>query len=304
MDTNTLQIFVEVVRRGSFAAVARDRDMTPSTISRAVAALEDELGVRLFQRSTRRLDLTEAGILYLERIEPLVEELQRARHMVADMSETPRGLLRITAPVSFGQLMLLPVLPELAEAYPELSFDLRLTDAMEDILADRIDVALRTGALSDSGFIASRLCAMALVVCASPRYLERYGKPTLPASLRGHQCLCFPIPGWRSRWRFRDHSGNVTEEPVRSRVIISNGLALKQCVLADMGVALLPQWFVWRELRDGALLNLFPDYETTGTEFDEAVWLLYPSRHYLPLKVRVFVDFFKAKFSQGAPWEA
>ncbi len=303
MDTHVLRTFVEVVKRGSFAAVARDRNIAPSTVSRAVVALEDELGVRLFQRSTRRLELTEAGILYFERIEPVVEELQRARHMAADMSETPRGLLRITAPVSFGQLMLIPLLPEFAETYPELSFDLQLTDTIVDLLADRIDVALRTGALSDSGFIASQLCPMALVVCASPRYLERYGQPALPADLQSHQCLCFSIGGWRSRWRFRDRQGHITEEPVRSRVVISNGLALKQCALADMGIALLPQWFVWQELRDGTLRNLFPDYDATRTEFDEAVWLLYPSRSYLPLKVRVFVDYLKAKFRQSVPWE-
>ncbi|HFD86558.1 MAG TPA: LysR family transcriptional regulator, partial [Gammaproteobacteria bacterium] len=189
MDLDNLQIFIEVVRRGSFAAVARDRDVNPSSISRSVAMLENELGVLLFQRSTRQLEITEAGELYLERIEPIVEELQRARDLAADISAHPRGRLRITAPVTFGQIAIVPYLPELTTRYPDLSIELILQDSVDDLLAEHFDIALRLGPLRDSAFIASRLCDMNFVVCASPAWLEKHGEPKKPEQIAGQDCL-------------------------------------------------------------------------------------------------------------------
>ena len=303
MDLDNLQIFIEVVRRGSFAAVARDRDVNPSSISRSVAMLENELGVLLFQRSTRQLEITEAGELYLERIEPIVEELQRARDLAADISAHPRGRLRITAPVTFGQIAIVPHLPELTTRYPDLSIELILQDSVDDLLAEHFDIALRLGPLRDSAFIASRLCGMDFVVCASPAWLEKHGEPKKPEQIAGQDCLVFPLAGFNSNWRFRDSQGVITEVAVRSRCSISNARALKECCVAGMGLTLLPQWVVWRELRDGVLRRILPGYDASGNDFESAAWLLYPSRRYLPLKVRVFVDFLKGKFSEPTPWE-
>ncbi len=303
MDVANLQIFVDVMRRGSFAAVARDRGVSPSSISRAIAALEAELGARLFQRSTRRIEATEAGQLYFARIEPVVDELERARTMAVDISDQPRGRLRITAPVSFGQLAIVPFLPELAAQYPDLSFELILSDSIDDLLAEHFDIALRLGPLQDSAFVASRLCDMRFVVCASPAYLDRQGAPQSLADMAGHDCLVFPMSGFDSRWRFRDAQGCITDVAVQARCAISNAQALKQCALAGMGLTLLPRWIVWRELQDGSLRSVLPDYDVSATDFDAAAWLLYPSRRYLPLKVRVFVDFLKEKFRGEQPWD-
>ena len=303
MDLSILRIFVSVMRRGSFAAAARDHDVDPSSISRAVAALEHELGVRLFQRSTRRLVPTEAGTVYFSRIEPVIEELERAQNAAADFSDTPKGLLRVTAPVTCGQISLVPLLPEFAALYPELSIDLLLTDGTLDLLAERIDVALRLGPLSDSAYVAHRLYTMTFVVCASPDYEKQHGALHLPHDVQSHNCLLFPLPGYNTQWRFKNAKGTVTDVRVHGRYTISNALALKQCALAGMGVTLLPRWVVAGELRDGSLIDLFPNHNVTATTFESAAWLLYPSRRHLPLKVRVFVDYLKQKFHKGLPWE-
>lgn len=303
MDSAKLRDFVEVMRRGSFAAVARDRGIDPSSVSRAIAGLEAELGLRLFERSTRRLAPTEAGALFFQRIEPIVEQLEDAQTMAREVGSRVRGTLRITAPLTFAQLNLVPLLPELADRYPELSLELLLTEAIVDLVAERIDIAIRLGRLADSTLIANRLAPMVYVVSGTPEYLERHGRPQTPQELAGHNCLLFPIPGHGPRWRFRKPGEPETEVQVSGRLVISNGLALRECSLAGMGLTLLPRGNVWRELGDGTLVDLFPDYEVTPSDFDIAAWLLYPSRSYLPLKVRAFIDFLKEKFGDRPPWD-
>ncbi len=304
MDSTTLSTFVEVMRRGSFAAVARDRNVDPSSISRAIAGLEDELGVRLFHRTTRRLSPTGAGVAYFERVEPLVEELERARLTAADNDQRPTGTLRIAAPVSFAQLNLVPLLPELAELYPDLSFDLVLTDAALDLVDERIDVAVRLGPLPDSRLVARRLAPLVARVCASPAYLDRHGRPDAPSALERHNCLLLNMPGFADQWQFRDRDGHITDVRVRGRLCTSNAIALKQCALAGMGVILQARWIVGRELHDGTLVDLFPDHEATAATFaSPAIWLLYPTRAYLPLKVQVFVNYLNQKFKGTPPWD-
>jgi DNA-binding transcriptional LysR family regulator len=293
LDVSVLQLFVEVVRQGSFARVARDRNLDPSSVSRAIAGLEEELGLRLFQRTTRRLSLTEAGVTYFGRVEPLVEELQLAVDAATDAAESPRGTLRVTASVSFGHQCIVPVLPEFAVQYPDLTVDLLLTDTVVDLLIDRIDVAVRLGPLLDSTLIAERLMPTCYWVCASPAYLNQADPLTQPSDLQHHNCLLFPLAGFRSRWIFKDPQGELSEVAVSGRMIISSAMALQQCALAGMGLALLPNWLVSEDLRTGRLVNVFPNYAVTATDFNTAAWLVYPSRAYVPRKVRVLIDFLK-----------
>ncbi|MBW4654387.1 MAG: LysR family transcriptional regulator [Kaiparowitsia implicata GSE-PSE-MK54-09C] len=293
MDLSTLQIFVEVARKGNFAAVARDRNLDPSSVSRAIAGLEDELGFRLFQRTTRQVSLTEAGTAYFERIEPLVETLDQAAQAAVDLTARPNGTLRVTASVAFGLTCIVPYLSDFSARYPDLTVDLVLTDATLDLLAERIDLAVRLGLLADSTLIAQRLFPTRYCVCASPGYLKQWGTPTQPGDIAHHNCLRFPLAGFRTRWIFKDQTGTLSEIPVQGRLLISNAIALQHCAIAGMGLALLPHWLVGNALREGALINLFPDYSVTATEFNTAAWLVYPSRTYIPLKVLAFIDFMK-----------
>ncbi|MEM1424939.1 MAG: LysR family transcriptional regulator [Cyanobacteria bacterium P01_H01_bin.130] len=293
MDISVLHLFVEVMNQGNFAAVARARNIDPSSVSRAIAGLESELGIRLFQRTTRRLSPTEAGVLYFERIEPLLEEMQRAIDVTTEMSEQPKGTLRVTASVSFGHHCIVPLLPKFTARYPDLTIDLRLTDAVVDLLAERIDVAVRLGILSDSTLMAQRLIPTYYVVCASPSYLQKIGSLQDPQEISRHNCLLFPLAGFRSRWIFRNQMGTRQEVPVSGNTVLSSAIALRQCAIAGMGLVLLPHWLVREELQTGQLINVFPNHEVTATEFHTAAWLVYPSRTYVPRKVWAFMDFLK-----------
>ncbi len=293
MDLSVLQTFVEVMRHGSFAAVARDRNIDPSAVSRSIAGLEKELGVRLFQRTTRQLSPTEEGAAYFERIAPLVEEIEQANDVAADLSGQPRGELRVTASVAYGMKRIVPLMPRFADAYPDLTIDLLLTDAVVDLVTERVDLAVRLGILPDSTLIAQRLVTVHYRVCASPAYLKAYGSPTEPGDIVHHNCLRFPLPGFRTRWIFRDGDGVITEAPVQGRTLISNALALQACAINGMGLVLLPNWLVDDEIQTGRLIHVLPEYEVAANDFDSAVWLVYPSRAYVPLKVRHFIDYLK-----------
>jgi DNA-binding transcriptional LysR family regulator len=181
--------------------------------------------------------------------------------------------------------------------YPKLTVDLILTDAVVDLFAERIDVAVRLGPLADSTLIAQQLMRTRYFVCGSPDYLKRWGEPQKPTDVEQHNCLLFPLAGFRSRWIFRDRNGQVEEISVYGHTIISSAIALQQCAIAGMGLALLPHWLIDEDLLAGTLVNVFPDYEVTATDFNTAAWLVYPSRAYIPLKVRAFIDFFKKSIS-------
>lgn len=298
MDLETVRIFVEVARRGNFAAVARDRDIDPSSVSRSIALLEEELGVRLFQRSTRRVALTEAGEIYLARVAVMVDEMDRARDEVRGVNGGPSGILRLTSSVAFGQHQLVPLLPEFRERYPGVKLELLFTDHVLDLVAERVDLAIRLGRHFDADTITTKLFDTQYRVCASPAYLQHHGTPVVPDDLRQHRCLLFALPDFRSRWLFRDREGAVQEVPIDGDISILNALALRACAQAGMGPVLLPSWLIDDDIAQGRLINLFPDYRITATDFDTAVWLLYPSRAHLPNKVRVMIDFLKQRLGQ------
>jgi DNA-binding transcriptional LysR family regulator len=300
MDISVLKLFVDVVKQGSFAAVARDRNLDPSSVSRAIAGLEKELSIRLFQRTTRQLSPTESGKTYFDRIEPLIEEIQQATDIATDVSEQPRGNLRVTASTSFGLRCIVPYLPEFQRLYPELTVDLLLTDAVVDLFTERIDIAVRLGLLADSTLMAQQLMPTHYAVCASPSYLKRSPALKQPIDLVQHHCLLFPLAGFRSRWIFKDRSGELSEIPVRGQTVISSAIALQHCAIAGMGVALLPNWLIEADLQAGTLVNAFPKYAVTATDFNTAAWLVYPSRAYIPLKVLLFIKFLKNSISDLA----
>ena len=303
MDTEQLKTFVEVVRLGSFAAVARELATDPSAVTRAIAALEKTLGVRLLERTTRRLALTKAGAAYHETVRDLLRDLQRAGDEARDLAGQPEGVVRVTASVTFGYAVLVPMLTALREAYPGLEIDLLLTDSVIDLVAERVDVALRLRQAADSSLIGVRLARIRYHVCASPAYLERHGVPLAPAQLAMHDCLRCPLPGYAAQWRFRDALGAIDAVDVSGRLTMSNSLALHRAARQGLGPALLPDWLVDADLAAGRLIDLFPGHETTPTDFDNAIWLLHTSRSYIPHRVRAFLDFMKRQYAENPPAE-
>jgi DNA-binding transcriptional LysR family regulator len=293
MNLQDLTLFAETARLGSFAAVAKARGTDPSTISRKLAALEGSLGVRLFQRTTRSLSLTEAGDLYLSRALPLLEELTRIGAEARDAKAEPRGTLRLTASVTFGQTMILPLLPAFRAAYPDLRLECLFTDQNLDLIADRIDLAVRLAPAIEGDVIAARLMTTRYRVVASPEYLASAPPLNAPEDLVDHKLLLFTIRPFRTRWRFRDATG-TQEIPVTGDIVISPAGAILGAALAGLGVALLPNYLTDPPITAGRLTRLFPGHDVTATSFDTGAWLVYPSRSFLPAKTRAMIDFLSA----------
>lgn len=300
MDLSTLQLFIDVMQQRSFAAVARSRNIDPSSVSRAIAKLENELDIRLFQRSTRKLQPTEAAQLYFDRIFPAVAELTAAQQQAMEVNQTPRGTLRITAPAVFAEKQLTPLLPEFAKRYPELRVELLLVDAYLDLIAERIDVAIRLGALQDSTYRLQKLRSMEFYICAGPEYLRQHGVPAAPEEIVAHSCLLFPRRHHSLSWFFKDKAGRVTEVPIQGRYLITNSAAIRKCAIANMGLTLLPDWLVTKDIAMGALIQLFSNYTVTATDFNSAVWLLYPSQAFIPRKTQVWINYLVETQSTGA----
>jgi len=295
MNTADLDTFMIVVRQGSFAAAARELQVDPSSVSRMVASLESELGTRLFHRNTRKLSLTEAGAVFVERVAPLLEELEQVRHAAADTSMQARGTLRVTTSNAFGLQRVVPLLPAFCEAHPALTVDIVLSDALLDLVAERIDVAIRVGALRDSTLIAAPLLRMRYRVVASPAYVASLDAPmSTPEELSHCDCLAYSGQGFRDKWLFQLGGGPTTPVSVKPRLLSANGLALRDLACSHLGCALLPDWLVRDDLAAGRLVDLFPRHEVKIADAPTGVWLLYPSRSYVPAKVRVFIDFMRA----------
>ncbi len=295
MDTTDLETLMLVIRLGSFAAAARELQVDPSSVSRSVAALESELGTRLFQRSTRRLAVTEAGAVFGQRLESLLEELQQARQAAVDSTGEARGMLRVSVSNTFGQRRIVPLLPAFCRAHPALELDLMLTDSVVDLVAERVDIAVRQGVLQDSTLVALPLLRTRYRVVASPRWLrERGGPPRTPQDLEHCECLLFSLPGIRDRWLFsKTVDGPKSVVTVKPRALMTNGLALRECALAGMGAALLPDWLIDEDLAAGRLVDLFPRQHVGFVDAPTGIWLVYPSRSYVPAKVRAFIDFIR-----------
>lgn len=293
MEIESLRVFVEVMRRGSFAAVARDRNLDPSSISRAIRALEDELGIRLFQRTTRALTPTQSAVAYFDRIAPLVDEIEKANLIVGDSDRPPNGLMRVTTSVAFGKQCIIPVLPDFLDSYPELTLDLVLTDTAVDLVNERFDAAIRLGLLPDSTFVAHKLLPARYAVVASPAYLETHAPLNKPGDLAQHRCVVFPYTGYRDRWIFRECGGDTFEVPITGRMFVSSAIGVLEGALSGIGPALMADWLTDTEVGRGRLVRLFPGHDVTATSFETAIWFMYPSKAYLPVKVRVFLDYLR-----------
>lgn len=286
METlRAMQMFVSTVEEGSFAGAGRRLEISASAVSKQVANLEDELGVRLLQRSTRSLSLTPEGELYHAECRRILAAVEDAREGLSALSEQPRGKLRVTAPAVLGQTRLGAVLQEYRHRFPEVDVELYLTDAVVDIVYDAYDVAIRVGSLDDSSLIGRRLADNKYIVCAAPAYLERHGAPESPAALLEHNCLTSVKYEPLKKWRFQTDQGEQFFE-VSGSLSTNNTLVMRQAVLDGEGIALLPYYMVDDELAGGRLVSLFDGQVPANG----GIWALYPSRRLLPFRVETFLE--------------
>lgn len=293
MDTKYIRHFLEVARAGSFAGAARRLDIDPSLVSRSVSTLEAALGARLFQRTTRKLSLTEAGKIYLGRVGPLLEEMEAIHAELRESDRMVRGRLCISASVAFGYACIVPHLSEFAKQFPEIDLVLKFDDRNLDLVEERVDLAIRLAPSLDIDVIATKLMDTHYRLYASPAYAEEFGLPGEPYDLSAHNLVSFDLPGFRTQWMTRDKSGQVNELSIEPTFLISNALALREAVGRGLGIGIMADWLVRDELASGELIDVFPDRQWAATSFESAAWLLYPSRSYLPRKTRVAIDFFR-----------
>ncbi|MEP1741928.1 MAG: LysR family transcriptional regulator [Kangiellaceae bacterium] len=293
MDLTSIQLFIDVMKYQSFANVARVRNIDPSSVSRTIRKLEINLGFRLFQRTTRKLAPTEAGQAYFNQVNELVDALVVAGEQALDLSNQPVGTLRVTACTSFGQKMLVPILPIMKKKYPKLSIDLVLTDSQIDIVEQKIDVAVRFGSQPTGDFVYSKLAPRIFKVCASPEFVKNNPITDDPNCISTLDCLRFSIPGYRDYWKFRLPNKKEIKVPVSGNLLISHGMTMTASAVANLGIALLPDWLCRDEIASGKLIDLFPEYDCAASDFDTYMWLVHPNKDYMPLKVSVFIDCFR-----------
>jgi len=291
-------VFAKVAERQSFTAAARDLGLSKSAVSKQIQRLEDRLGVRLLNRTTRRLHLTESGQAFFERSRRVVEEAEEAEQAVMRLQDEPRGTLRINAPMTFGIHHLAPCLPEFMNRYPDLSLDIAFNDRQVDLIEDGFDVGIRIAQLSDSSLIARKLSPCRLAVIASPEYWDRCGRPDHPMELRGHECLIYAHRQSPDEWTFEGAEDRITV-PITGRMRSDNGDSLLELTRAGMGVYRCPTFMSGESIAEGTLEAVLEDYETP----EISVYAIWPHNRHLSTKVRAFVDFLVERFGSEPYWD-
>lgn len=296
-DRGEMEAFVRAVELGGFSAAAREMKLTPSALSKLVTRLERGLRVRLLNRTTRKLTTTPEGELFLARCRRILAEMEDAETEVGRSRERPRGKLRVSVGIGFGVYQLVPALPHFLERYPEIQVELGVEDRVVDALREGLDIVIRPGPAGDSSLIARTVCEFERVVCASPRYLSRHGRPRSPEELLKHNCITIASRPPFARWSFDTSAGRKVLE-VTGGVTVNNAECILQLALAGLGIVRLNEFIVSEDLRKGHLVRVLPEFHCT-----ELVPMLamYPQmRHRLP-RVAVMLDFLVESFTH-APW--
>jgi DNA-binding transcriptional LysR family regulator len=294
-----LESFAAVARRLSFVAAAEELGISASALSRRIGHLEARLRTRLFQRTARHVSLTEAGTVYLRYVTEALSHIADGQEAVSGYTTEPSGRLRVAVPNLFGQLHVAPRLPEFLRRNPRVTLELSFSDWVVDLVSAGYDVAVRIGVLESSDLVARKLAMIRRVLCASPEYLARHGRPEDPHELVNHACLQASTYPGHSRWRLQ--RDNETIDVVISPVIrADNAEALRQAALAGCGITLTATFVVGEDLKAGRLIRVLPDWDGAQSW----LWAVYPHARFLPRKVRAFVDFLVDEFGDIPPWDA
>ena len=297
-DLNDMVTFARVVEAKSFSEAAKRMKASKSRVSKAITKLERELGVRLLNRSTRGLSLTEVGAAFYEHCRRIIEEAEEATQLVTQLHSEPRGVLKVSTSVAFGTLHIAPALPEFLARYPDLGVDMTITDRLVDLVEEGYDVAIRIVHEPALNFVARELAPVHRVVCATPDYFKRHGVPQTPEDLRQHNCLHYTHFSAQGEWHFTSRRGPISV-PLSGNLRINDDEALSQAVLGGLGIALLPTFIIGQELQSGRLQAVLSDY----VPLERRIFAVYLQSIHLPAKVRAFIDFLRARFGSKPYWD-
>ena len=282
-----IRVFRQTVEQGSFADAARRMGLSPAAVSKNIRELEAHLHIRLLNRTTRRMSLTEAGARYFEQISRILDDLAEADNSLGPLQRMPSGLLCVSAPMAFTLTRLSDAIVGFLARHPDLTLDLKLEDRRVDLVKEGIDLAIRgSDRLEDSSLIARKLMTLRHAVCASPAYFARAGRPREPEDLRSHNCVQFTLSGHAQEWSFT-REGRTVRVPIGGRYKVTTRLAVRDALLAGFGVSLIPRIYVEKDVAEGRLVTALEDWVPVET----SIYVVYPSRQYVLPKVRAFADF-------------
>jgi DNA-binding transcriptional LysR family regulator len=293
MDISSLRLFLRIADLGSVSAAARDQSLSPATASARLGKLEEIVGFRLFNRTTRAVSLSTDGAEFLPYAQQVLETLETGLGAVSGKGAAAQGLLRMTMPGSFGRLHIIPALAEFQERHPMVSLDLRLSDEVLDVVEGAYDLIIRNAPLADSTLVARKLASDHRLLVASPAYVARHGAPSTPDEIPAHRCV---VLAENNKWKFK--AGNVISAP-RS-IVANDGEAVRALIENGMGIGIQSLWIASEYLRDGRLVRLLPGHPLAT---DSDIWALYPSNRIVAPKVRAMIDFLLERFHPVPPWE-
>jgi DNA-binding transcriptional LysR family regulator len=293
-----ISTFVDVAAKGSLSAAARAEGIAPAMIGRRLDALEERLGVKLLQRTTRKIALTNEGVAFLEDCQRILTELENAEAAVSERSARASGHLLISAPAGFGRQHVAPLLPSFLAEHRDVAVTLNLNDRVVDLIGEGIDVAIRIADLSDSSLIGVKLADNKRVVVASPAYLKRHGTPVSLDDLAKHNCLAISSDGSQRGWTFRQNGKNVTLK-VTGNMVCNDGAVLHDWALAGKGLAWRSMWEVGKEIKAGNLVTVLDEFAAPGND----IYAVFAQRRHLPLRIRAFVDFLRHAYAQPSYWQ-
>lgn len=293
------EVFVAVVNQQSFARAAETLATSPANVTRYVAELEAHLGTRLLNRHSRKLSLTDSGTALFERARAVLDDVAEAEAVAAAATLAPRGRLRINVPLSFGILQLAPLWPRFAKAYPEVELEVALIDRVVDLVEEGYDLGVRISRAGSNSHAARKLASSRNIVCASPAYLRKHGRPKTPADLAQHACIGYTYAASADDWTLTDAAGRAHTVRVRCTMHTNNGDTARAAALAGLGVIWQPTFLIGDDLRAGTLVPLLPGYRM----HDIDVLAVYPSRRQLSAKVRAMVDFLAESFKGVPSWD-
>jgi len=287
---SAMQIFRRVAEAGSFSAVSREMKLSQPTISKQIAALEENLGIKLLSRSTRQLNLTDAGQRYYERCCLILDELSETEADIRQQQNTPTGLLRVNMPIAAGRIKILPYMWEFLNNYPDLKIDTIFDDSYVDLVKEGVDVAIRIGELADSSLVARKIGVIPRYMVASPAYLEKYGEPLSLQELEQHNCMVYNLLNTHNEWHFDGKHGKQ-KVTVHGHFSSNSPDAIRQAVIQGQGIAVILGWIVEEDIARDKMKVIMKDYTPTALDINA----VFPQRRFMPAKVSQFVDYLQEK---------